>query len=270
MTTAAPTIEARAGTTSFAGRTGALTSTWLLGLRELRNVLRAPDVLIPSLLIPVFIYFVTIGMFQGFAEQFGIDSFPAFLLPVAVLFAVHNGSAGQNLVADIDAGYFDKLLTTPIRRSALLIGSMVGDLVRIVLQTCLVIAVALVVSPMPPTGWLGITVLLALGVSWGTAFAAIGYGVALRTGSPQATQSTFMLFFPFVFLSPAFAPREAMDELMATAVAINPLTHVLEGMRSLVVDGWDASALLIAAAVIVTFGLCTFTLLIAALRTRLT
>jgi len=251
------------------GQTGALTSTWLLGIRELRNVLRAPDVLIPSLLIPVFIYFVTIGMFQGFAEQFGIDSFPAFLLPVAVLFAVHNGSAGQNLVTDIDAGYFDKLLTTPIRRSALLIGSMVGDLVRIVLQTCLVVGVALLVSPLPPTGWAGIAVLLILGVSWGAAFAAIGYSVALRTGSPQATQSTFMLFFPFVFLSPAFAPREAMNDLMATAMALNPLTHVLEAMRSLVIDGWDASTLLIAVAVIVAFGVCTFALLIAALRARL-
>jgi ABC-2 type transport system permease protein len=67
--------------------------------------------------------------------------------------------------------------------------------------------------------------------------------LALRTGSNQAVQLSFLLFFPLLFLSPAFAPKEIFSGWLEFLATINPVTYILEGSRSLVLDGWDWEAL---------------------------
>ena len=128
-------------TWSFWGET--LRATVLLGRREIRTVLRTPAYLIPNLMVPIFFYFVMVGSLEEFATSFGIENWQAFQLPVGILFAVQSGSAGLNMVADIESGYFDKLLLTPANRLSILIGAMGADFFRIMAQATIVLAVAI-------------------------------------------------------------------------------------------------------------------------------
>jgi ABC-2 type transport system permease protein len=88
---------------------------------------------------------------------------------------------------------------------------------------------------------------------FGVAYAGFGILVALRTRNVQATQSSFLLFFPLLFLTPNFVPFDRLSPLMETLARINPISYVIVGLRSLVIDGWVAGQ--IAVCVAVTLGL---------------
>jgi len=240
----------------------------LLGMREIRTAMRTPAYLLPNLLVPMFFYFVMVGSLEEFASRSGIENWQAFQMPVAIVFAVQGGSAGLNMVADIESGYFDKLLLTPANRLSILIGAMAADFVRIMIQATLVLAVALATGMDFATGLPGAVVLVLLSSCWGLAYSAIGFAVALKTGNSQATQSMWALFIPFMFLTTAFAPKEALSGWLATAASFNPMTYLLRGMRSLSMTGWDATDLGVAALAVACLGLVTITLAFLALRGR--
>src|SRR6185503_485886 len=88
------------------------------------------------------------------------------------------------------------------------------------------------------TGLLGIVAFIALASFWGLVFTGFPYAIALKTGNPAAVNTSFILFFPFAFLTTSFVPREALSGWMDTAAAWNPVTYVLEGMRVLISEGW--------------------------------
>ena len=98
----------------------------------MRLTRREPEAIIPALVIPLFFFVVNTGALQSFAEKGvpGLD-FKAFQLPVAIVFAVTGISRASSLVTDIQNGYFDRLLLTPVRRLTLLLGLMVADLVLV-------------------------------------------------------------------------------------------------------------------------------------------
>src|SRR5688500_19631733 len=160
----------------------------LLGAREIKLAIRTPAYLIPNLIVPIFFYFVTLGSLKDLAGNSGITNFDGFLLPMSVIFAVQGGSAGLNMVADIESGYFDKLLLTPISRLSILIGAMSADFIRIMLQAALVFGVALVAGLHFETGVAGAIVFILIGGLFGLAYSGIGFAIALKTGNAQATQ----------------------------------------------------------------------------------
>ena len=215
-------------------------ATFLLGMREVRTALRTPAYLVPNLIVPIFFYFVTLGSLESFASSSGLTNFEGFLLPMALIFAVQGGSAGLNMVADIESGYFDKLLLTPANRMALLIGAMSADFVRIMAQATLVLIIALATGLEFETGVLGAVVLILIASLFGIAYSGLGFAIALKTGNAQATQSMWFLFMPLMFLTTLFAPKEALAGWLKTAATINPVTYILQGMRSLSQEGWDA------------------------------
>jgi ABC-2 type transport system permease protein len=90
---------------------------------------------------------------------------------------------------------------------------------------------------------------------FGVAYAGFGLLVALRTRNVQATQSSFLLFFPLLFLTPNFVPFNRLSPVMETLAHINPVSYVIVGLRSLVIDGWNAGELAVALLVIVALGL---------------
>jgi ABC-2 type transport system permease protein len=246
----------------------AVRATVLLGMRELRIAWRTPAYLIPNLIIPIFFYFVMVGSLKGFANQFGIANWEAFQLPISILFAVQGGSAGLNMVADIESGYFDKLLTTPASRMSLLIGAMSADFFRIMVQASLVLIVAVATGLSLETGVAGAVVLIVLSSFWGLAYSGFGFAIALKTGNSQATQSMWALFMPLMFLTTAFAPKEAMVGWLRTAASFNPMTYMLEGMRALTMTGWDAGDLAVAIAAVGAMGTLSIALAFAALKGR--
>ena len=217
--------------------------------RAVRGVFREPEFFIPALIVPVFFYVVNVGALQDFAQSSGaVEDFKAFQLPVAIIFAVTGVSRASALVTDIQSGYFDRLLLTPIRRPMLLLGLMAADIVSVILLTIPVLILGLAFGVSFVTGALGMLVFLLYGALWGLAFAGFPYAIALKTGNPAAVNSSFILFFPFAFLTTSFLPKEALTGWLATVATYNPVTYVLEGLRSLITVGWDWDALAAGAA----------------------
>lgn len=237
--------------------------------RALRSLLREPEALIPALTIPMFFYAINIGALQDVAEGFGdgID-FKAFQLPVAIIFAVTGVSRANVLVTDIQSGYLDKLLVTPVRRTALLLGMMVADFALVFGLSLLVSIVGLVVGVRFATGIGGMLAFLLLSSAWGLAFTGFPYTIALRTGNPAAVNSSFLLFFPFAFLTSSFLPLELLTSWLRAIARWNPVTYLLDGLRSLISEGWVADDLLKALVAVGGIGLVTFTMAFSALNRR--
>lgn len=243
-------------------------ATFYLGLREVRTVRRSPAVVIPNLLVPVLFFFVIVGSLEGCAQRSGIANYEAFQLPVVIMFAVTRGSAGLNMVVDIESGYFDKLLLTPANRLAILFGAMGADFVRVFLQGLFVMVVALTTGTEFATGILGALVLVGIASLWGLAYSAIGFAIALKTGNPQATMNTWILQIPLVFLSTSFAPLEALSGWLKAVATYNPVTYFFRGLRSLAMTGWDVSEIRLALLTAGAFGAVTISVAFLALRGR--
>jgi ABC-2 type transport system permease protein len=237
--------------------------------RALRAIPREPEAVIPALVIPIFFFVVNVGSLSNVSSFVGVDDFKAFQIPVAIIFAVTGVSRAQALQADIASGYFDRLLVSPIRRGALLLGLLIADFVLIVALSIPVLILGFALGVRFETGLLGIVVFVLVAGAWGLAFNGFAYAVALRTGSAAAVGSTFILFFPFAFLTTTFVPMEALTGWLATAAKFNPVTYVLDALRSLISVGWDTGALLGGVAAIAIVAVLSFTLCLAALRGRI-
>jgi len=237
--------------------------------RAVRGLWRDPEAFIPPLIIAAFFYAVNIGTLQVLAGDAVQGDYKSFQLPTAVIFAVTGISRAGSLVIDIQGGYFDRLLLTPVRRVALLLGLLAADLVQTIALTIPVIVVALAIGVDFATGILGLLVFLAFSALWAIAFSGFIYAIALKTGNPTAVGQSFILFFPFAFLTTSTVPEEVMTGWLAAVVPWNPLTYLLEGFRALVSDGWEVAPLLRASAAIAGVGLVSMTMCLAALRGRL-
>jgi ABC-2 type transport system permease protein len=239
---------AMATTPTLARRAGFIRDVISLGGRALRSIPRDPESIIPALVVPVFFFTVNVGALQDLAESLpGLD-YKAFQLPVAILFAVTGVTRANILVMDIQDGYFDRLALTPVNRLAMLLGFMVADVALVLALSIPVIILGFIVGVRFESGPLGVAAFLFLGALWAVAYNALPYSVALKTGNPAAVNSSFLLFLPVVFLTTVFVPKEALTGWMQQVVALNPVTYLLEGMRSLVTEGWDAGDLLSALA----------------------
>ena len=260
-TTTTPTTKLESA--PLARRSSAMHDFLTIAGRAIRGAFREPEFFIPALITPVFFYVVNVGALQDFAQGSGaVEDFKAFQLPVAIIFAVTGISRAGALVTDIQSGYFERLLLTPIRRPMLLLGLMAADVVSIIALTIPVILLGLAFGVSFATGILGLLVFIGFGALWGLAFAGFPYAIALKTGNPAAVNSSFVLFFPFAFLTTTFLPEEALTGWLQTIAKYNPVTYVLEGLRSLITVGWDWSALAGGAAaslalMVVSFGLAS-------------
>jgi ABC-2 type transport system permease protein len=224
----------------------------------------------PSLIVPLFLFAVNVGSLQKVAEavQPGFD-FRAFQLPVAIVFAVTGISRASTLVVDIQQGYFNRLLVTPMNRMALLIGLMVADLVLVIALSIPVTLMGFAVGIRFAAGPLGVLAFLLLATLWGLVFTGFPYAIAMKSGSIQAVNSTFILFLPFAFLTTTFVPKEAMTDWMATITTYNPMTYLLAALRSLITDGWDPAVLGRGVAAVLGVGLVSHGLAFLTLRGRL-
>ena len=254
----------------LARRSSMLHDVGTVAKRANRGMFREPEFFGPALIIPVFFFIVNVGALQDFAEGSGVvTDFKAFQLPVAIIFAVTGISRAPALVVDIQGGYFDRLLLTPIRRSSLLLGLMAADVVAVILLATPVTALGLILGVRFETGILGIVVFLLYGAAWGLAFAGFPYAIALKTGNPAAVNSSFLLFFPFAFLTSTFLPEEALTGWLASIAKYNPVTYVLRGLRSLISEGWVWQDLLAGLGCIAAVGVVSFGLASAALKGRI-
>jgi ABC-2 type transport system permease protein len=245
---------------------------FLLVVRSLTTLLRTPEALLPPVAISIFflvIYQSTLGKAAGFIPGIG-GSYLGFILPLSIVSGSLSGSgiAAQNLVRDIERGYFDKLLLTPIKRAALLFAPILAGAVILGIQAGIVVTVGLVLGLRPATGFLGLLAVIGLGVLLGIGFSGFTVSAALGSGSAAATQGASFLFFPLTFLAPTFVPLALLSGWLEVAARLNPITYVLEAMRSLLNTGWDGKAIGISILACLALGVAMYALAAFALSVR--
>ena len=140
--------------------------------------------------------------------------------------------------------------------------------IKAMLLCILIIGLALGFGAGFETGLPGMALLVVAGGAFALAYSGIGMAIALKTGSPQAAQAGFLIVFPLLFLAPTFAPTDVFADWLKVIAQVNPVTYILEGMRALVINGWNGAAFLKMTAAITGIGAFTFALTALGLRSR--
>ena len=226
----------------------ALRDSLILGGRAVREALRTPDSLLPTMFIPMFFLVVNVGQAARIFPTEGTpflegQNYGAFQLPASLLLSASFGGAALYLVEEIEGGYFDKLRATPISRMALVLGRLYAEFVKTAAVATAMILLALLFGIRIESGLAGFFVLVAMVALWAMVFSGFMQLVSLKTRSAAATQGASMIFFPLLFLTPNFVPREQLTRPMEIAATINPVTYVMEAARSLILVGFDEAAL---------------------------
>jgi ABC-2 type transport system permease protein len=245
-----------------------------LAWRAVIRTARQPIIIVPPLVFPLFLLAINASGLDAATniQGFPTDSYLAFVLAFpfvqGAIFATN--TAGANVAQDIDTGFFNRLALTPMRGASLLAGQLTGVLLVGVIQAVAFIGVGLAAGAEIESGPLGVLVIFALSLSIVAAFGTIGLLVGLRTGSGEAVQGLFPLMFILLFLSSAVLPRDVIaQDWYETVATINPVSYLIEGIRSLVIEGWDGEALALAFGVSITTFTVFLTAATAALRDRL-
>jgi ABC-2 type transport system permease protein len=218
-----------------------MSQAWLLGQRALREGWRTPEALLPTLFIPLFFLVVNVGqaakIFPGETTDFlHGQGYGAFQLPSSLLLASSFGTAALFLVEDIEGGYFDKLRAAPISRTALVLGRLIAEFAKGLLISILIVVLGLIFGITIASGVLGFLLLILLTALWAVVFVGFMQLIALSTRSAAATNSGGLIFFPLLFLTPNFVPRDLLTHPMEIAATLNPVTYVMEALRSLILQ----------------------------------
>lgn len=245
-----------------------------IAARALRAIPRDMESVMPPLFIAVFFYIVNIATLQDITTAQiatpGVEfDFKAFMMCTSVLLGVTGVSRAYALVLDIQDGYFDRLLMTPVKRLAILLGHIAADITVAIGLTIPVMLLGWAYGAEFETGLAGVPVFILLTASWSLAFAGFGYSIALKTGNPAAVQSSFMLFFPFLFMTSSYMPRDQLSPWLDTVAGFNPVTYVLDGLRSLSMIGWEWGELGQALLAVAIVGTLSMSMCFAALRGRI-
>ena len=241
--------------------------------RSLVRTARQPAQVVPAISFPLFLFAINAAGLDAAAQlpDFPAPDYLTFILAVpfmqAGIFAV--SGVGADLARDVESGFLDRLALTPLSRSGLVSGQIAGTAVLGVLQGLVFIAVGLAAGATLATGFAGGLVLVALVVSIVFAFGLIGVTAAFRFGNGEAVQGLFPVLFVFLFLSTMALPRDLIcQEWFRTIASLNPVSYILDGIRSLFYGGWDVGALAAAFGCTAAIAAVFLPLAIRALRKR--
>ena len=227
-------------------------SLWLqireLARRSVVRTMRQPAQIVPATLFPLILLAINSAGLDSATDLpgFPTDNYVTFALGFAFLqgavFAVIG--TGQNLAEDTVSGFFDRMQLTPVRGSALIIGQLAGTLALGLFQAATYITVGLIAGGSIAAGIPGALVLITLATLITLAFGSIGLIAGMRASTPENVQGLFPLIFVFLFMSSMALPRNLMEhQWFETIATYNPVSYMIEGIRSLLITGWDAEAL---------------------------
>jgi ABC-2 type transport system permease protein len=229
----------------------AVRQTGALARRSVLDTLRLPQAWVPSLFFPLTLMAIFSGSFgRTFSSIPGFPDVPSFL-DFAVAGAIVQGvliggtTAGAAFATDIEGGFFDRLVASPVSRTAILLGRLAGSMALGVAQAVLFIAIAMAFGARVEEGVAGFVLVLVYAAVLAVAVGGLGVYLALRSGSSEAVQGTFPLFFALMFFSSAFFPRETMSGWFQVVADLNPISYLVEGMRAQIIGGADAATTLI-------------------------
>jgi ABC-2 type transport system permease protein len=225
----------------------AIRQTMALAKRSTLELFRQPALVVPSIVFPLFFSFLGNSSFGKTTSLPGFPKVNSYLqfqlagtITQGVLFGSVTGAAA--LATDIENGFFDRLLASPTSRLSILFGRLAGSTLFGALETAAFVLVLLPFGADVSAGLPGIIAMIISGALISLAVGALMSSVALKTGSAEAVQGTFPLLFILLFFSSAFFPRETMSGLYKTIAGLNPISHLVEGLRALSLEGFSASA----------------------------
>lgn len=253
----------------------AVRQTGALAVRSVRTTLRIPQAWFPSLFFPLALLAIFTGSFSDAPGH--VPGFPPVrgFLDFAVAGSILQGvliagtSAGTAFAADMESGFFDRLVASPVSRWAILLGRLGASVTQGVVQGLLFLGIAVLFGARVSGGVAGVLMLLVFAAFLAAAIGGIGVILALRTGSGEAVQGTFPLFFILLFFSSAFFPRETMTGWYKAVVDANPISYIVEGMRAQVIDGAAPGATLKGLAFVIGFAVVSVGISALAYRRRL-
>lgn len=245
-----------------------------LARRSVIRTIRQPANWITPLIFPLALMAVNTGgldaatSLPGFPTDSYLSFFLAFPFIQGALFATVN--AGVDLARDIQTGFLNRLALTPMRTAALLVGHLGGVIAMGFLQAAWYLAVGLAIGVRLESGFLGGLVIFLLAVLIVLAFGSFGALAALRTGSTESVHSLFPVFFVFLFISSMNLPRNLIEtEWFRIAASLNPVSYLIEAIRSLVIEGWNGQALALGFGVCIALAIVGLTLSTLALPGRM-
>ena len=245
-----------------------------LARRSVLRTARQPAQIVPALIFPLFLVAVNTGGLDSATQipGFPTDSYLTFALAIPFiqggLFATLN--AGADLARDIESGFLNRLSLTPMSGAGLIVGQLAGVLTLGIIQAAIYLVVGLAAGAGFEAGLAGVPVLLALSMVILLAFGSVGTFLALRLGSGEAVQGMFPVLFVFLFFSSMALPRDLIQtDWFQTVTDWNPVSYLIEGVRSLFIDGFDGEALALGFGLAAIIGVVFLTASAAALRTRM-
>ena len=216
--------------------------------RSVTRTLRQPALIVPAILFPMILLAINAGGLESATKLpgFPTDSYLTFAIGFTFvqggMFAIM--AAGTSLAEDRNTGFFNRLQLTPMRGSALLVGQLAGVVVLGLIQALIYLAVGLTAGGDLAAGVPGAFAVIALGLLISLALGSIGLFAGVRASSGEAVQGLFPLMFVFLFMSSMSMPRDLIkNDWFQTVATLNPMSYLIEAMRSLFVTGWDAEAL---------------------------
>jgi ABC-2 type transport system permease protein len=246
----------------------------VLARRSVVRTLRQPAMVVPSVLFPLILLSIYSSGLDSATRLpgFPTDSYLQFALAITfvqgALFSAN--SAGTNIASDIETGFLNRLALTPLRRVALMLGQLAGIIALGFFQALTFLVVGLAFGAGIEAGVTGALVIVAFSLLVSLAFGCIGAFVALRAGTGEAVQGVFPLFFAALFLSSMSLPRDLIEnDWFQTVADWNPVSYMLECIRSLMIEGWNAEALALGFACAGAIALVALVAAASALRTRM-
>jgi ABC-2 type transport system permease protein len=245
-----------------------------LARRSLMQAARRPSLIVPPIVFPLILLAINVAglgaaaKLPGFPSESYLDFAISFCFMQGALFAMTG--AGTILAADVQTGFINRLALTPVHRAALMLGYLTGVLAVCLLAGLGYLGVGFIAGMEVRAGPVGVVVLVGLAMVIAMAFALFGAFAGLRAGSGQAVQGLFPLFFVLFFLSSILLPRDLIQhDWFRTVATYNPVSYLVEALRSLVITGWDGEALALGLGFAITLALTGMIGAQAALRTRL-
>jgi ABC-2 type transport system permease protein len=252
---------------------GLLAATVALGRRSVLATARQPAAWVPGVLFPLLIAAVNAASLNRTIDLPGfppVDSFLQFLLPATVIQGVLFGGivGGADVALDIQNGFFDRLLSSPVARPAILLGRLGGAVVLGAVQAVFFLTVFVIFGATIEGGLAAVAVIVVVAMILALAVGGFAAAVGLRTGSQEAVQNFFPLVFVMLFISSAFFPTTLMNGWFRWVAERNPLTWLINSVRDLVIYGFDASDALRAVGIAAVLATITVAMAAGQLRRR--
>ncbi len=215
-----------------------------LTMRWVRRLSREKFSMLFTLVQPMLFWLIFFGnLFQRAADTQVVQApnYISFLAAgVVVMTVLNNGLAGGvDLLFDKENGFLERLMSTPIRRSSVILSRFLFVMAITSMQVLVILGVAWLFGVQPATGLLGVLVILLIGMAFGVGLTAISMAMAFSVKSHGDFFSVLgFLSLPMIFLSSALVPLAAMPTWMGVLAQFNPMTWAIDAVRPLILSGW--------------------------------